>query len=310
MAEGGMLAWKRQVVDTSRGPAGSYRKMSLPDLPEGVVWTQNKDTKEWTLTTADPDSKGRRKYKIERSTVWNARTGREQLAVRMRPVSKSGLGNDGVLGCVDDETVATEVTSTINNDDEEEEDVSDLYFNEKDIQTEELDDNGPPEPVLGVDYIVHTVVPSDTFQGLCLRYKIKAMELRRVNRFSGSNLALAPAHLVVPLSSNRSVSSIKLQDTDSKEYKLQMVLAEYPHLQFTERKAYLEMNDWDVDLTLQDIANDSAWEQQEKVAKKKTTIGKTTKVDVSKKVPSHQSSIGDDVSPLTTPLLKKPFEME
>ena len=164
MSEGGMLAWKRQVVDTSRGPAGSYRKMSLPDLPEGVVWTQNKDTKEWTLTTADPDSKVRRKYQIERSTVWNARTGREQLAVRMRPVSKSGLGNDEVQCGVDDETVATEVTGTIN--DEEEEDISDLYFNEKDIQTEDVDDNGPPEPVLGVDYIVHTVVPSDTFQGL------------------------------------------------------------------------------------------------------------------------------------------------
>ena len=136
------------------------------------------------------------------------------------------------------------------------------------------------------------------------------MELRRVNRFSGSNLALAPAHLVVPLNSNRSVSSIKLQDTDSKEYKLQLVLAEYPHLQFMERKAYLEMNDWDVDLTLQDIANDVAWEQQEKEAKTKTTAGTTAKIEMPNKVPSHGSSIDDDCSPLTTPLLKKPFEME
>ena len=136
------------------------------------------------------------------------------------------------------------------------------------------------------------------------------MELRRVNRFSGTNLALAPAHLVVPLNSNRSVSSIKLQDTDSKEYKLQLVLAEYPHLQFMERKAYLEMNDWDVDLTLQDIANDAAWEQQETEAKTKATTGTTARMDVSAKVPSHRSSIDDDVAPLTTPLLKKPFEME
>ena len=172
-----MLAWKRQAVDTSRGPAGSYKKMSLPDLPEGVVWTQDKETKEWTLTTADPDSKNRRKYTIERSTVWNARTGREQLAIRMRPVSDKdgrhnrggGFGGDnGRLCCVDDETVATEVTG-INDDDDvaEKEEIDELYFNEDDNQNEnEEDKNIPPEPELGVDYIVHTVVPSDTFQGL------------------------------------------------------------------------------------------------------------------------------------------------
>jgi hypothetical protein len=155
--------------------------MSLPDLPEGVAWQQNTDTKEWTLVTADPDAKSRRKYVMERTTAWNAKLGREQLTVRMRPVvpddqnqsrfnpikPKKTLGGSGG----DDETVATETTGMNENDD--------FYFNEdfvdgsdddeKDRQDQDQDDNNPPEPVLGVDYIIHTVLPSDTFQGLVRR---------------------------------------------------------------------------------------------------------------------------------------------
>ena len=51
----------------------------------------------------------------------------------------------------------------------------------------------------GVDYVLHTIQPSDTFAGLCLKYRISAMKLRRANKFSGSNLRLAPATLVIPL---------------------------------------------------------------------------------------------------------------
>lgn len=102
------------------------------------------------------------------------------------------------------------------------------------------------------------------FLAQCLRYKIKAVELRRVNRFSGTNLALAPSHLIVPLSGGRSLETIRLQETNSAEYKLQLVLAEWPHLPFMERKAYLEMNDWDVDATLAEIARDAAWEDDAK----------------------------------------------
>jgi hypothetical protein len=166
MAEGGMLAWKRQVVDNSRGPAGSYKNMSLPDLPEGVVWQQNTETKDWTLVASDPDAISRRKYRMERSTVWNARTGREQLTVRMLPVGRQqqqqGIvqTKNKTLVDGDDETVATDISAGINNDDDE------YYFNESSDGRDGDEVSRPPEPVLGVDYIIHTVLPADTFQGL------------------------------------------------------------------------------------------------------------------------------------------------
>jgi hypothetical protein len=47
-------------------------------------------------------------------------------------------------------------------------------------------------------FIEHTVLPSDTFQGICLKYKIGALELRRANGFSGTNLLLAPNRLKIP----------------------------------------------------------------------------------------------------------------
>jgi len=47
-------------------------------------------------------------------------------------------------------------------------------------------------------YIEHTVLPTDTLQGLCLKYKITPTKLRQINGFSGSNLHLAPAVLKIP----------------------------------------------------------------------------------------------------------------
>lgn len=48
-------------------------------------------------------------------------------------------------------------------------------------------------------YVEHRVKPTDTLQGLCLSYKISATKLRMVNKFSGSNLLMAPKTLRIPL---------------------------------------------------------------------------------------------------------------
>uniref|UniRef100_A0A7S2A3L4 LysM domain-containing protein n=1 Tax=Trieres chinensis TaxID=1514140 RepID=A0A7S2A3L4_TRICV len=53
--------------------------------------------------------------------------------------------------------------------------------------------------VEGVDYALHTVLPTDTLWGICLRYSVDPLRLRRVNVFSGSNLHFAPPTLLVPL---------------------------------------------------------------------------------------------------------------
>lgn len=94
--------------------------------------------------------------------------------------------------------------------------------------------------VLGVDYVEHVVLPTDTLQGICLAYKISSTRLRQANCFSGNSLLLAPNKLVIPISKKALRSGfIRVQDTDAKEYKLHAMIAEFPDLSMTEAKAYV-----------------------------------------------------------------------
>lgn len=92
--------------------------------------------------------------------------------------------------------------------------------------------------VLGVDYVEHVVLPTDTLQGVCLAYKVSATHLRRANHFSGNSLHSAPKKLLIPLSKQAlRTGFIRVQDTDTKEYKLSYFQAEYPKISPTEARA-------------------------------------------------------------------------
>jgi LysM repeat protein len=92
--------------------------------------------------------------------------------------------------------------------------------------------------VLGVDYVEHIVLPTDTLQGVCLAYKVSASNLRRANHFSGNSLHSAPKKLLIPLSKQAlRTGFIRVQDTDTKEYKLSYFQAEYPDINGTEARA-------------------------------------------------------------------------
>lgn len=92
--------------------------------------------------------------------------------------------------------------------------------------------------ILGVDYVEHVVLPTDTLQGVCLAYKVSASNLRRANHFSGSSLHSAPKKLLIPLSKQAlRTGFIRVQDTDTKEYKLSYFQAEFPDISATEAKA-------------------------------------------------------------------------
>lgn len=117
MTEGGHFAWKRQGIDQHRGPPGNYDALQspLPDPPEGMRWSRDKDTREWSL---------------ERKM-------------------------------------------------------------EEDIFAEEITQHK--------EFLKHEIKTSDTFTGICLRYKISPAELRKANGgFSGTNLFLAPNPLKIP----------------------------------------------------------------------------------------------------------------
>ena len=83
--------------------------------------------------------------------------------------------------------------------------------------------------MLGVDYLEHIILPSDTLQGICLAYKTSGTRLRQANHFSGSNLSGAPKKLIIPISKKAIRSGyIHVQNKETKEYKIYAVMAELP----------------------------------------------------------------------------------
>jgi hypothetical protein len=171
MAEGGMLAWKRQTIDEHRGPVTNYQNLNLPlpAPPKGMIWIQDTSTQEWTL-------------KVEQE------------------ISSSKEGND----------------------------------------SKSLDEN----------FVWHTVKSTDTFQGICLKYKVSATVLRRLNRFSGTNLGLAPNPLRIPLSLKSSSNPYKEQSEDP--CPIRAIIRACPELTQKEAKCYLELHDGDITMAIKD----------------------------------------------------------
>ena len=65
--------------------------------------------------------------------------------------------------------------------------------------------------------IEHVILPQDTLQGLCLRYRVSAVELRRWNNFSGNNIKFLSS-LKIPVDHNQ---PIIIQDHDTPDVMLQ-----------------------------------------------------------------------------------------
>lgn len=131
-------------------------------------------------------------------------------------------------------------------------------------------DNEPFQLVEGVDYLKHTVLHDvDTFQGLCLKYRINAIQLRQANGgFSGTNLRMAPPVLYIPLKGHPERLNIRAQDKTSLEYKMQSLLVEFPRLRQPEAKAYLELADGDLEAARKEAKEDLEWEEQQQQQRK------------------------------------------
>jgi len=117
--------------------------------------------------------------------------------------------------------------------------------------------------LLGVDYVEHIVLPSDTLQGICLAYKISLTRLRQVNHFSGNSLTGAPRKLIVPLSKKALRSGfVRVQDQNTTEYKIHAFLAKLPHIRKeAEALEYLEATNWNVAEAVQSAREDGDWDK-------------------------------------------------
>lgn len=111
-------------------------------------------------------------------------------------------------------------------------------------------------------YYEHIVMPTDTIQGICLKYKMKPMKLRQINKFSGNSLMFAPKKLLIPkrreLCNNMVLSTpIQPQDKTTKEYKIYYLLATFSFATKDVVKTYCELMNWDLNMVEESIRLDS-----------------------------------------------------
>ena len=110
----------------------------------------------------------------------------------------------------------------------------------------------------GPSVIEHTVMSSDTLQGICLRYRVSALDLRRYNLFSGNNIQCKKT-LRIPLEPG---IPVEIQDFDSREIKSQIFRNETQET-IIETNIYLEENNWDLKKALEAWKQDDNWAQSQ-----------------------------------------------
>jgi hypothetical protein len=118
------------------------------------------------------------------------------------------------------------------------------------------DDYDLLNPNTGV--LEHKIQPTDTFQGLCLRYKVTPTELRQANGgFSGTNLHLCPNPLTIPRKMG-AVHAIPVVDSTevTPQHQMRLLKKACPQLSQTETKCYLELNDWNLKEALANAKED------------------------------------------------------
>ena len=118
-------------------------------------------------------------------------------------------------------------------------------------------DGDPVDDKADSDYLEHKIEKTDTFAGICLKYKLTPTELRQANCFSGSNLLLAPNPLRIPKKHVTSVKpAVQIAPKPTPNDKISELLQKFPDLSRSEAKCYLELNDWSIKETISNIEDD------------------------------------------------------
>ena len=235
--------WKLQAI-VKMQPRVRTRE-SLPTPPKGMDWEQDDETHEWRLVPASKN-----KAVSERPP---RPPGCESVPVKMISVDTSAYTASGGEEKLDDDewdlcseknsvssfaagaVVVTRSGSvrSITSHDNSASALSIPFKIQRTLSSSTIDSTDADRVMglPGIDYTEHIVLPSDTLQGICLAYKISATRLRQVNQFSGNSLTMAPKKLIVPFSMQAIRSGfVKVQDQDSREYKIHSFLAEFPLL--------------------------------------------------------------------------------
>lgn len=99
----------------------------------------------------------------------------------------------------------------------------------------------------------HTVMPTDTLQGICLRYRVSPVTLRRMNMFSGNNIQFKKTLLI----SIEGGCMIEFQQ-NTEEVTLQK-FRNITQEGVAESRLYLDEHGWNLELALAAWRNDETW---------------------------------------------------
>jgi|EP01033_Poteriospumella_lacustris_P000052 hypothetical protein len=103
--------------------------------------------------------------------------------------------------------------------------------------------------------VEHTIMPTDTLQGLCLRYRVSAINLRRMNMFSGNNIQFKKT-LLIPVEGGTFVEF--QQNTE------EVILQKFRNATqegIAESRLYLDEFNWNLEAALESWKKDEKWEE-------------------------------------------------
>jgi hypothetical protein len=145
----------------------------------------------------------------------------------------------------------------------------DTGTNEWKLEPDDTDNDDTQEPTDSLLLVQqHSIQSTDTFVGICLKYKITPKDLRRANGgFSGTNLGLAPNPLVIPHGKQKhgvvettNSSTNKEPTRPQKVRQLKNACSTHSRgsssLSEKEATCYLELNDWNLEQALQNARQD------------------------------------------------------
>lgn len=119
-------------------------------------------------------------------------------------------------------------------------------------------------------------MPEDTLQGICLRYRVSVMEVRRINLFSGNNIQCKKT-LRIPLTKGVTITG----QENTQDVLLQKFRNE-TNESTAEARVYLDDNNWDVEAAVRAWKADENWENSrylDTLARTIPSLGISTAVD-------------------------------
>eukprot|EP00903_Cladosiphon_okamuranus_P005951 g5877.t2 len=116
------------------------------------------------------------------------------------------------------------------------------------------------------EFLEHVVMPDDTLLGICLKYKVKDRELRRLNGFVGSHFRMCDV-LIIPNTFaagqqpvQRAIGKQPMTRDD-----MMQIFRKASQLGAQEARFYLEASAWDLAKALAEWREENRWEAEQNV---------------------------------------------